>query len=146
MPKTKSENQTLEIEMDTIDIQTDTIISGIKLKSLCTKRNEYGTKQLFQVLDEKQLEDILKLAEENLKMPVWKYNDKCYLKVNDKNVIDPAVDKSKTDGDIEIIIFTKDMLYILDLTFCRYEFEKVKNKLKDIHFQKYIERDYQNPV
>ena len=27
---------------------------------------------LFQVLDEKQLQDILKLAEENLKMPVWK--------------------------------------------------------------------------
>ena len=47
------------------------------------------------------------LAEENFKMPVWKYNGKCYLKVNDKKVIDYAVDTSKTDGDIEGIIFYK---------------------------------------
>ena len=34
---------------------------------------EYGTSQLqdnFKVLDEKQLQDIFKLAEENLKMPL----------------------------------------------------------------------------
>ena len=49
-----------------------------------------------------------KLAEENLKMPGWKYNDKGYPKVNDNTVIDYAVGKSKTDGDIEVINFTKD--------------------------------------
>ena len=30
----------------------------------------------LKILDERQLQDIVKLAEENLKMPVWKYNDK----------------------------------------------------------------------
>ena len=46
-------------------------------------------------------------------MPVWKYNDKCYLKVNDTRVTDYAVDKSKADGNVEVIIFTKDTPYIL---------------------------------
>ena len=62
---------------------------------------------MFQVLDGTQLEYILKLAEGSLNMPVWKYNDKCYSTTNDKNVIEYAVDKSKTDGDIEVINFTK---------------------------------------
>ena len=44
-------------------------------------------------------------------MPVWKYNDKCYMKTSGKQVIDYAGDKSKTDGDIEIINFTTDMPY-----------------------------------
>ena len=38
---------------------------------------------------------------------------------NDKYAIGYAVGKSKTDGDIED--FTKDMPYILDLAFYRYE-------------------------
>ena len=59
-------------------------------------------------------------------MPVWKYNDTCYLKINDKTVTGYAVDKSKTDGGIEVINFTKYMPYILDLTFYNYEFEKYK--------------------
>ena len=50
-------------------------------------------------------------------MPVWKYNEKCYLNVNDKRVIDYAVDKFKAEGNIEVINVTKDMPYILDLTF-----------------------------
>ena len=65
-------------------------------------------------MGEKQLESMFKLAEGNLKMPVWKYNDKCYLRINVKKVTDYAVDKSKTDGDIEVISFTKDMPYVLD--------------------------------
>ena len=80
---------------------------------------------MFQVLGEKQLEYIsFELAEESLKMQVWKYNDKCYLKINDKNDTDYAGDKSKTDGDIEINNFTKYMPYIL--TFYTYDFEKSK--------------------
>ena len=35
-------------------------------------------------------------------MPVWKYNGNCYLKINGKQVTDYAVDKSKTEGDIEV--------------------------------------------
>ena len=61
--------------------------------------------------------DTFKLAEENLKMTVWTYNGKCCLKNNDKQVTGYAVEKSKTDGDIEVINFTKDMRYALDLTF-----------------------------
>ena len=41
----------------------------------------------FQVLYENQLEYVFKLAEENIKMPVWKYSEKCYLKVNDKKLL-----------------------------------------------------------
>ena len=64
-----------------LDIQTN-MISGIKLKLLRAKKNEYGEHNLFQVLDEKQLHDIYKLAEECLKIQIWNYNDKCYLRVN----------------------------------------------------------------
>ena len=38
-------------------------MSGIEFKLLSTQDNEYGTNQLFQVLDEKQSEYIFKLAE-----------------------------------------------------------------------------------
>ena len=81
MPKTKSENKAVEIEMDDIAIQTNIIQTGIKLKSLSTKK-EYGTNQRFQILGEMQYEDIFKLAE-HIKMPVWKYNDKCYMRNNE---------------------------------------------------------------
>ena len=37
---------------------------------------------------------MFKLAEENFKMPVWIYNDKSYLKTNDKQVIEHRVDLS----------------------------------------------------
>ena len=67
-------------------------------------------------LMKRNLNLFLKLADENLKMKVWKYNDKCYLKLNDKKVNDYAIDKSKTDGDIEVINFTKYMPYISYLT------------------------------
>ena len=39
---------------------------------------------MFQVLDERHLKEHVKLAEANIKMPVWKYNDKCHPKINDK--------------------------------------------------------------
>ena len=62
MPKTKSDNRTVEIKMDTIDIQTYTIISGSTLNLLPTKKNDCGTDQLFQVLDGKQLEYIFQIS------------------------------------------------------------------------------------
>ena len=42
-----------------------------------------------------------------------------------QNVNDYAIGKCKTEGDIEIFDFTKNMPYILDLTFYKYEFEKM---------------------
>ena len=81
---------------------------------------------MFQVLDEKQMNDISKLAEENMKIPVWKYEDKCYLKINEKKVLQYSIDKynETPDNGIEQIVFKKDTPYIIDLTFYRYEFEK----------------------
>ena len=88
MPKTKSDNRTVEIKMgDKLDIQTYMIMSGIKLKMLYAKNNDYGTNQLSQILDENQLEHICKLAEESLKMPVWKCNEKCYITINDTKLL-----------------------------------------------------------
>ena len=132
MPKHKTDNRTAELKVDDhLDIQTDIIMYGIKLKFPPAKK--YGTNQLVQALDEQQLEYISKLAE-NLKMPVWKYNEQCHLKVFYKRVIDYAVGKSKTEGVMEVMNFTKGMPYILELTAYRHEFEKIKNKLKDIQF------------
>ena len=49
-------NNTVEIKIDTLDIQT-IIIPGIKLKPLST--NKYGTPHLFQVLYGTQFQYIL---------------------------------------------------------------------------------------
>ena len=55
----------MEIKID-MGIKTIFVISGFELKSSFAK-HEYGTSQPFQVLDEKQFQDIFKLAEETLK-------------------------------------------------------------------------------
>ena len=56
MPKNKTDNRTVEIKMD--DKLYIPTFFGIKPKILSTRRNYYGTNQLFQVLDGKQLEYI----------------------------------------------------------------------------------------
>ena len=80
MPKRKTGNKTVAINID-MDIKTNVLISGISLKSYLL-RNNYGESNLSQVVDERQLQDIFKFAEENHKMPFWKYINKCYLEVN----------------------------------------------------------------
>ena len=55
-------------------IETGVLITGIKIKYLSKKQNADGENHMFQVLDEKQMNDIFKLAEENMKIPVWKYD------------------------------------------------------------------------
>ena len=70
-------------------------------------------------------------------MPAWKYNDKCYFKINSKKVIGYRNDLSNgtPEGKIELFSFTKYMPYIMDLTFYTYEFEKrIKTKLKMYKF------------
>ena len=54
VPTTKLENKAVEIKMGVIDIRTNNMYTGIKLKFLFIK-NEYGTNQLFQVFDDKYL-------------------------------------------------------------------------------------------
>ena len=47
-------------------------------------------------------------------MPLWDYSDKLYLKINDINI-------KELPGEIE---FKKDVPYIMDITFRKYDFEK----------------------
>ena len=47
-------------------------------------------------------------------MPTWDYNGKFYLEINDIKI-------KELPGEIE---FKKDVTYIMDLTFSKYDFEK----------------------
>ena len=60
-------------------------------------------------------------------MYIWYYNDKFCLKINDVKI-------RELPGEIE---FKKDNPYIVDLTFSKYDFEKV-SKLLVIVFLKLI--------
>ena len=57
------------------------IITGIKLKYLSEKINEYGTNHMFQVLGETPLHEIIELGKD-LKMPIWEHAGIYYLKIN----------------------------------------------------------------
>ena len=58
------------------------IITGTKLKYLSGKVTEYGCSHFFAVLDITPLQDLIELRK-TMKMPIWDYNDKFYLKIND---------------------------------------------------------------
>ena len=58
MPNNKTEHKTVEIKMDSLDTQTDSIIPGIRIFYL---RQIIWYLSTFQVLGEKQLQHILKL-------------------------------------------------------------------------------------
>ena len=55
-------------------------------------------------------------------MPVCNYNDKCYLRINEKKVTEYRVDVSNEtpEGKIELFSFTKYMPYIIGLIFYRW--------------------------
>ena len=79
-PKQQQQQPTEEIQMaDNKDIM---IITGVKVKDLSLKENEYGHNHFFNVLDITPLQDLIELRK-SLEMPIWDYNDKLYLKVND---------------------------------------------------------------
>jgi len=109
-------------------------ITGIKLKYLSEKKNEYGTNHFFELLDEKPLKELIKLQETDneLKIPVWEYNEKYYLKFNDKRLDEYSVNKYNEDqtNGIEQIIFKKDNPYIMDLIFKEYNFKKKNETIK----------------
>ena len=50
----------------------------------------------------------------SLKMPIWDYNDKFYLKIN-------GIKIKELPGEIE---FKKDVPYIMGITFSKYDFQK----------------------
>ena len=109
-------------------------ITGIKLKYLSEKKNEYGTNHFFELLDENPLKELIKIHEKDkeLKIPVWEYNEKYYLKFNDKRLDEYSVNKYNEDqtNGIEQIIFKKDIPYIMDLTFKEYNFQKKGERIK----------------
>ena len=78
-------------------------ITGIKIKYLSLKENEYGHNHVFNVLDSTPLQDIIELRK-SLKMPIWDQNDKLYLKTNDIKI-------KELPGKH---VFQKDVPYIMD--------------------------------
>ena len=81
MTRNKTKNpkqQPTEIEM----ADNTMAITGIKMKYLSLKENEYGHNHFFNVLDSTPLQQLIE-QRKNLKMPIWDYNDKIYLKIND---------------------------------------------------------------
>ena len=109
-------------------------ITGIKLKYLSQKTNDYGINHFFELLDMKQLKELIKLQETDneLKIPVWEYNEKYYLKISDKRVFQYSVDVVNNDekDTIEQQVFRKDIPYIMDLTFKEYSFKKNGETIK----------------
>ena len=59
------------------------------------------------------MQDLIELRK-SLKIPIWVYNDKFYLEINDIRI-------RELPGEIE---FKKDVPYSMDLTFSKYDFEK----------------------
>ena len=89
------------------------IITGVKMKYLSLKENEHGHNHFFNVIDTTPLQQLNDLRK-SLKMPIWDYNDKSHLGTNDIKI-------RELPGEIEV---KKDVPYIMDLTFSKYDFEK----------------------
>ena len=79
--KKSPKQQPTEIPMAGKDIM---VITGTKMKYLSLKENEYGHNHFFNVLDITPLQQLIELRK-SLEIPIWDYNDKFYLKTNDKN-------------------------------------------------------------
>ena len=107
--KNTKQQPTEEIQMANNDIMA---ITGIKMKYLSLKENEYGHNHFFTVLDITPLQNLIELRK-TLKMPIWDYNDKFYFKINDVKI-----------KELPEIEFKKDVPYIMDITFRKYDFEK----------------------
>ena len=108
--KKNTKQQPSSIPMANNDIM---VITGIKMKYLSLKENEYGHNHFFNVLDITPLQNLIELRK-TLKMPIWDYNDKFYFKINDVKI------KELPDYPT----FQKDVPYIMDITFKKYDFEK----------------------
>ena len=72
--KKKSPKQPSEIPMAD---NKDMVITGIKLKYLSLKENEYGHNHCFNVLDITPLQQLTELRK-SLKMPIWDDNGKLF--------------------------------------------------------------------
>ena len=91
-------------------------IKELKVKYLSLKESEYGNNHMFAVLDETPLKELIEMAD--MKMPIWDYNEKYYLKIKSEKVKEAQVE------------FQKDVPYIMDLTFTKYDFVKNGEQVK----------------
>ncbi len=66
-----------------------------------------------------------------MEMQIWGYSGKFYLKFNDKRVYGYSIGLVNESNGTEItqISFKKDVPYIMDLTFAKYDFEKNKEHI-----------------
>ena len=108
--KSPKQQPTEEIQMASNDIM---VITGINMKYSSLKESEYGHNHFFNVLDISPLQQLIELRK-SLKMPIWDYNDKFYLKINDVRI-------KELPGEHT---FQKDVPYIMDITFRKYDFQK----------------------
>ena len=108
--KKSPKQQPTEIPMANTDVM---VITGIKMKYLSLKENEYGHNHFFNVLDITPLQSLIELRN-TLKMPLWNYNEKLYLKINDVKIKELPNEH----------VFQKDVPYIFDITFKKYDFQK----------------------
>ena len=108
--KKSPKQQPTEIPMADKDIM---VITGIKVKYLSPKENGYGHNHFFNVLDITPLQQLIELRK-SLKIQIWDYNDKFYLKTN-------GIKNKELPGEIE---FGKDVPYIMEITFRKYDFQK----------------------
>ena len=113
MTKKKKSPKQQPSEIPMADNKDIMVITGIKVKYLSLKENEYGHNHFFNVLDIAPLQDLIELRK-SLKMRLWDYNDNFYLKINGLKI-------RELPGKIE---FSKDVSYLMDLTFSKYDFAK----------------------
>ena len=77
------------------------------------KENEYGSNHFFNVLGIAPLQDLVELRK-TLEMLIWDYNGKFYLKINDVKIRELPNEH----------VLKKDVPYIMDLTFSKYDCQK----------------------
>ena len=78
------------------------VITGIKLKYLSEKINEFGSNHMFQVLDESPLKELIEV--EAMKKTIWEYSGKYHMETNAVKVKELPVEAC----------FKKDHPYIMD--------------------------------
>ena len=122
MTKNKKKQHSSREKASNMDTKEVKQIKEIKLKYLSEKENEYGTNHFFQVLDITPLQELVELGK-TMKIPIWEYNNKLYLKINAVKVKEVAGMLRKDALQIETG-FKKDLPYIMDLTFTKYDFQK----------------------
>ena len=107
--KKSPKQQPTEIPVADKDIM---VITGINMKYVSLKENESGHNHFFNVLEITPLQDLAELRK-SLRMQIWDYNDKFYLKNNDISI--KGLPNEHT--------CQKDVCYIMDITFRKYDFE-----------------------